>query len=283
MHQPHLQRLAWTTFFVSLLVATGCGKADYEQRMEAKLVGLRHLAKFRPLEETPRQLFTGTDDVTLRLPVKFVQFGTQMTLESKDPNDTNKLLDPRQVQPPFLSLPGFLSSYEQFIPDSSGNKLPYTMYVAAEKLTPLPDGAEKRDPLEETLKKQLLAALPELKEDALQWKNVKCSRPDPASPPKPGVAPTFGTVLWRGIEVDCEQEFSGTAAGGNREFLKLPGTFKLFLYEHKENEETRYFVLLGWRVPKKLIDEAKILPEDSMDQLMNLVGGTIQVVPPPAQ
>jgi hypothetical protein len=267
----------WLLCLLTSFVAAGCGRQDYEKRMDARLVQFRHQAKYRPLSVAPSELLPGSKELTIQLPAKL---GTQMTLESKDPDDPSKDIDHRRLLPPFLPpLPGFIASYEQLTNDAKNNKLPYTMYVAAEKLTPVPEGAEKREPVETALLDQLHKELPDLPEGSAQWKDVPCSNPDPASPPVPGVAPTFNAILWRGLEVDCEQEFYAVLDGGAKEYTKLPGILKLFLYEYKEKDETRYFVLLGWRYPKQLVDDNKIPVEESADHLIGLMGGTIRVQP----
>jgi len=130
--------------------------------MEARLVELRHLAKFRPLNDVPNDLLPTKGEVTIRLPTKLITYGTQMTFDTKDTNDSTKPIDPRRLHPPFFpdGLPGFLVSYEQLVRDAKGNQLAYTLYIAAEKLGP--EGAEKRNSLEETLLKKLQAGLPGL-------------------------------------------------------------------------------------------------------------------------
>lgn len=284
MIHPTLRPMAWALLLLTLVATAGCGRADYEKRMQARLVEFRHLAKFRILNEFPTELLPGSSELTVRMPIKL---GTRFTSDSKDPYDSNKPLDPKRLQPPFLPLPGLIWTYEQLLRDTKGNQLAYSMYVAAEKQH-TDEGAEKPAPLEATLLTQLKAALPELSEEALkklEWKDAPCTRPEPISPPKPGVDPVYSTVPWRSIEVDCDQEFLGITEGGANEFFKLPGIFKLFLYEHKIEQankgETRYFVIFGWRVPKVLVEEKKIPPEESMDYLMNLIGGTLKVDPPP--
>jgi hypothetical protein len=272
MNHPTLRCLAWLPVLLALFVAAGCGTAEYERRMQARLVELRHQAKFRSLNDVPSELLEGSTELTIRLPIKA---GVPMTTATPDQNDTSKPMDARRLQPPFLPLPGFKLCFEQMI-EAKGQQLPYTMYIAAEKLPPLPEGAEKRDPVESTLVNQLQTAFPD---GDFKWTDVQCSSPDPTSTPLPGVPPTFGTVLWRSLEVSNDQEFFSIPDGGVQTYVTLPGTLKLFLYEHKENGDTRYFVLLGWRVPKTVLEEQKIPPNETMDSLMNLIGGTIKVHP----
>src|SRR6476659_9737112 len=109
MTDSTLRPLAWACLLLSLVVAAGCGTANYERRMEARLVELRHLAKFRPLNDVPNDLLPTKGEVTIRLPTKLIKYGTQMTFDTKDTNDSTKPIDPRRLHPPFFpdGLPGF--------------------------------------------------------------------------------------------------------------------------------------------------------------------------------
>jgi hypothetical protein len=223
------------TYITVVLACGGCGTGEYGSRVDKNLDSLLVGSMFTnlydqasPIPETPIQM---------RLP-KLV------ASDARAFNDRSPGVDPRQLQPPGMKLPGLKVTYEMQATSDSEGPLNYYLYLGA--LRPgeaVPGGAT----LAEAVQKQLAAAFPSA--GAAQWTDVDCLRPD------------FNRIVWKRIQVDGEQEFGAGAPG---QFKKTPGNLVLFVHEAEGNR-----VLVGWRVPASLDKQVKA------DDLAKSMCGTV--------
>jgi hypothetical protein len=200
----------------------GCGRSEYESRVDSGLNGARIQQTFSVVSPAATE-FPGTP-LTVRLP-KFINASCKAYTEDSAGPDGQGKANPLHVQPPFLKLSGLRITYEMSdaLPDSP---LPITYYCY---LAAVPAGALAADgkPVEESIQAQLAAGL----NVQPQWETMLC--PTEAGP----------KVEWRKISATGQQPFfeQGEAT------KNFPGVFELYT---KEIDELRVFI--GWRWPQKL-------------------------------
>ena len=229
-------------------VAAGCGTAEYERRVKEYTNAQPVDSVFTDLYDKPSPIPGST--VQLRLPKNLDQ-AKAFNESSPDPSGTGKI-DARRVQPPFMKLSGLKATYEMLVPGDAGGPLCYYLYLAALAAGEPPAGGAA---LTDSLQQQLTAAFPAAN-PKLQWTDVACQTPSAAK------------IAWKRIQVSGDQEFS---TGNSGQFKNVPGTLILYLHEAQGIR-----VLIGWRVPNSLEQQAKA------DGLAKVMGGTVEVSAAPA-
>jgi len=227
--------------FASLFA--GCGVSTYEAAYDKELKRLKRGAPFRQLFDKPTQIpDTG---VTIRIPAVFKN---SYALDSADPKDDKKVIDPQRIQPPFLPLPGFKLCYESMAAGGPSGSLPYYCYLAA---TPGDGAALERDLLD-----KLKGAFPD---SAATWEAVSCD------------SPTEGSDPWRRLRLEADQRFDIAPANGPVQQKTLAATFDLWHFEGPGVQ-----ILMGYRIPDE-IKAAVPLCDPAGTAMDTLAAGTIVV------
>ena len=250
--------------FVPLLavVVSGCGVAEYEKRLAARVERLKEEAVFNVLYQATE--LRGTP-ILVRVPMKF----TQQLVAGAEVE--GKKIDPRRVTIPNLSVSGSSLVYEATVADSAGGRLPFYIYLlaieadqaetyrtdnprklAADKKAAGPGAGEQ--PRMENGGSMIADLAGKSPSSKLVWQDVDCRTPERTS------------VRWQRLEVDGPQEFHYVDPGGQESFRKLPGHLEVW---------ARYYgghlLLVVWRVPESLRPAAEV------GQLAPLVAGTVSV------
>lgn len=230
-------------WIAGLAVCPGCGTGEYQRRLEARVAQIQQVAQFSVLYDVPLPL-PGTT-VSVRIPSLF-QIG--FDANTQDPDGGGGLIDPRRLQPPFVTLPGFKLTYEIIFTDSNNNNARRPFYIYMAVATAADAAAGK--PVAEAIREQVATQFP-----SAAWEDVSCT------------SPTGAVVACKRINVSGPQVFYT----GPGQYESLSGVFQLYLHEAQGQH-----VLIGWRVPDAVSEKA------NLDQLARLTAGTIVVAAPPA-
>jgi hypothetical protein len=224
---------------LALLLSTclGCGTRRYEDRLQETVKRLEQESVFSQMQPPVRLSDTP-------VMVQFPRFFDHAPL----PDDS----DPRRLKPPSVDIPGLKLTYEGFITDSEGGKIPFYCYLAA----------TEEDPARQ-LQRQVRNAFPA---EALDWQSVDCPTPD------------GGTITWKQLQAEgtqgdgTEQEFYYVNESGQESFAKMPAKFLLDL-----RQEGRLFLVIAWRAPTSI---EKLIGQDGnfgLDQWAGRVAGSVTV------
>jgi hypothetical protein len=213
---------AWVLAWLPLAVA-GCGQAEYDQRLSAKVSLLQQGTAF--IEKLHDQATGVAPNVSLRLPRLFNENSQALNERSQD--ESRKPMPTARIQPPFAPLPGFRLCYERFYPSGETN-LPVYCYLAAVE-------AEGQDP--QALRGQLQQALRAQFRTAA-WQEVSLKTPS-------------------GEPLACHK----ISASGKQSFFNQRGLAEEGVdarYELYMHSTPQYHVLVGWRAPQSLISETDL-------------------------
>ncbi len=123
-------------------LCAGCGTGGYDELVEARLANLQSLAPFTtrvgnikydiPFKEAESLEKTG---MTMYVPKSFDDKEMiELTIGGKDPF-TKTLFEPKRVNPPFYTFPGYSKGLECFIETANGYKQPMYAYWATRQLS----------------------------------------------------------------------------------------------------------------------------------------------------
>ena len=198
-----------------LLVVSGCGTGEYESRLTKRAVRSQNALNFNELY-APQQL-PGTS-VSVRVPVLF----TDSPLVEGAPDKDGNPVDLRRVKPGLFELPWLKFTYEGYVDDPQGGKLPYYCYVAA-------------------VDKAAAGANPDA-----AWSGELSNKGGTLDPwtDFQGNTPDGGTVPWKKLRFTGPQEFYTINGNGQKQFVQLPGVLEVYLHE-----EAGFYVLIAWRMP----------------------------------
>ena len=265
------------------VAAAGCGQAEFERRLDKNIAVLKQAGKFKELNREPQPIFTTPFGV--RLPMAFPRNGF-FTTDSPNPSGQPGNVTQKELQPPFVTLPGIQFLIQNGALGEGNANLPYFGYFAGEMIgafrpnqqaqegnqQPAPEGNQqpaenkpaetKPEPLtEEELSPtgvlaQLAKAFP--KQTNLQWEGVDCQTPVLGAPP----------IHWQRIHIEAPQMFDymGNLPTGQA----IDGTFELWLYEGDG-----YRIYIGWRAPNQVLNKVPMFGPESWAEL---VAGTLQRV-----
>ncbi len=218
----------WIRLFAPLLTCVGipllgCGKAEYETRMQAKIQELQYGSVFlENLYEQPIDIPGPSGQVaSIRLP-KLFDAATTWQLRQIE-GLTGKPVETDRIQPPFGHLPGFSFCYEKYF-----SRQPVYCYFAVE------DAAKKSaevllDELQKPLKAKFRAAV---------WTTEQLK------------TPTGSQITVKKISANGPQLFF--LDNGDRE--NSDGAYELYLYSTPQHH-----VMVGWRAPRDLLGTTKLL------------------------
>jgi len=208
----------WGLALVCAATLLGCGRSEYERRLNATVQVLRTGGAKFPVPGTPLQLSMprpNNDPFTLYI-------------ESSAEPGTNEPVKPERLQPPFVKLPGFRCCFEMKRPDDGGGQLTYYCYMAA---TPAGELGSDGKPMEESIGAQAAAAL-----------NAQAVTDTVSCPAADGTSAT-----WQRVTVTAPQSFLGVAGAPP---VTIPAVFQL--YGH---EIDGWRLIIVWRVPEKISKE----------------------------
>lgn len=212
---------------LALLVCSGCGTREYERRLESSASKLRTQAKFNELYG--EQVLPGTP-VAVRVPKIF----TESPLVEGVPVG-GKPVDPIRVKPTQVTLPGLKLTYETFIDDPEGRKMPFYCYVGTVDLA---DGKIK-DPAG-AMRKQLEESNPK-PESLTNWTDVQAHTPDGRSIP------------WKQLRCIGKQDFFCKNKAGQEQTVNESGVLEINLCE-----EGNYLIVIAWRAPASIEQKADL-------------------------
>ncbi len=266
----------WNCFGVLGLLCclslAGCGTRAYEKKMEASLERYRNETPFRDLLVTPATLSEGR--LSLRLPKIFGQENTYaLDDQTPDPRHSDRPLDANRIQPDFLSLPGYLRTYEHFVAANSHDDLPRPVYAY---VALLPRSQQTSEGLKGSLRAKLVEQFGELPPE---------KEPDPAGgrggpgqpqarrvagvgPWQPHTTPTpdGDTVDWEKITAIGIQDFQYYDQQGRvRKEIQF-GRYLLYLRSTDD-----YHVIIAWRASLPAADQL------SLEKLADICAGTVRL------
>jgi hypothetical protein len=228
----------------------GCGTQAYDEQMQKTMASLKLRGKFVDLVPTPYIVVDPGKglpvNVSIRLPTAFA--GTKALNESSaDPNFPQDPIPHDRVQPPFMDIPGYQITYEQFVSSASGVRV-MSMYFG---VTPADRGILDKIPGDLKAKLQL--------PNDLFWKTEPVIRPDGSTSP------------WKSITIQAPQGFYWTNSGRSTPET-LDGTFGLWVHE-----DPKYYVFIGYRFPTS---SAALAPmAKGLAEALTNAAGTVQITP----
>lgn len=212
---------------VLLLSALGCGVGEYRSRIASRVEELANASEFGGLYATQP---LGDKPVSIRVPQMFERqplvAGAEIAEEGAVPAEA-------RVQPGLIDLPGLTYTYEEFVADAEGGKIPYYLYLSAEK-TSAPGYREPTTRWLNQLKDRLSV-------EGLAWENVECD------------TPVGGAVVWRHLRAEGEQPFYYVGKEGEGRVVKLPGIIEIYY-----RVDGDWAVALTWRVPEIIAEHVNL-------------------------
>ena len=210
-----------------LLVISGCGTGEYESRLTKRAVRSQNALNFNELYAA--QQLPGTP-VSIRVPVLF----TDSPLVEGAPDKDGNTVDLRRVKPTLFEIPWLKLTYEGFVDDPQGGKLPYYCYVAAVERATAGVGNPSA----------VWSGALSNKGGALEdWADFQ------------GQTPDGRTVAWKKLRFTGPQEFYTINVNGQEQYKQLPGVLEIYL-----QEQAGLYVLIAWRMPESIepqVDPAK--------------------------
>ncbi len=223
-----------------LLSIPGCGVGEYRARIASRVEELGKASEFSGLYAAQP---LGDKPVSVRVPQMFARqplvAGAEIAEEGAVPGEG-------RVEPGLVDLPGLTYTYEEFVADAEGGKIPYYLYLSAEKTT-APGYREPTTRWLNQLKDRLSG-------DGLTWEDVECD------------TPTGGIVVWRRLRAEGEQPFYYVDKEGEGRVVKLPGAIEIYY-----RVDGDWAVALTWRVPEIIAEHV------DLDKWAPMVAGTVQI------
>ncbi len=242
---PCLRYLAAAILAAALMASVlGCGVAEYRSRVESRVQEMATASEFVGLYGAQR---LGEKPVSVRVPQVFTSPplvpGAEVAEEGALPEEV-------RVQPGVIDLPGLTYTYEEFVADAEGGRIPYYLHVGAV------DATERRfrDPTTRWVR-QIESRLPA---QPAAWEKVECETPEGR------------VVVWQRLRAEGEQPFLYENPEGRRRAVNLPGI--LDIYYRIEGD---WAVTLVWRVP------SSIAPHVGLEKWAPMVAGTVNVTEQP--
>ena len=225
-----------------LLVLSGCGTGDYEQRLDQ-----RHADKIK-IEKKFSQLYAPQDvpgtQVSVRLP---------KTIFTEPPLVEGALVggkpvDIRRVKPDKLvTIPGLKLTYEGFV-ENDGVKLPCYCYVGATAASTGEIGDSNGK-----IQAELAAQPPH--DTLTNWERFQPETPD-------GHESQWVRLRF----MNKKQEFFTVDKAGQGQFKTMPGVLEVYLHA-----EPGYAVVIAWRMPTSIEGKVKLA------KWASLVAGCVSV------
>ncbi len=193
-----------------LILCFGCETAEYEEQLGRTIARLEQQSEFTTEMYPPKQV-PGTP-AWVQLPRSFEEAPL-----ADDGGD-----DGRRRPPVYVG--GLKSTYEGFIVDGSGGKMPFYCYLSALDAASPPAARFNR-----SMRTQLLSGLDS---SIGPWETVQCR------------APTGGASEWQKLRATGAQQFyyvDGNGQGGPRE---MDGVMEFYT-----RQDSGFLIVIGWRMP----------------------------------
>jgi len=228
--------LIWLSAAVLLPVVVGCGRAEYEARLDARLEQIKKGSAFGAMQVavslTNPELRSGT--AAARLPKHL----TVLPVGAEDG------VDQRRTTPPNYTPRGHAATAEGFVTDSEGGKISYYCYLGATTLR-----EQDRERTERIFRNRFTGAFPDT--------TVTYDQAD-------GLTPTGSAVVWNRARVELPQEFYYVDAEGNESYRMAPAFYELWY-----RIEGDVMLSVAWRVPTDFAAHAEF------DKWAPRVAGTV--------
>ncbi len=209
-----------------LLIIQGCGTGEYERRLDEGLTQAKANSKFnglygpQPLPDTA---------VSVRIPKMFKD---PPLVEGAQVN--GKPVDVRRIKPGLFPFPFLKYTYETYVDDAGGVKLPCYCYVGAANAA----GGRVRNPKSDIdVSFQKKAEF----ESLTNWMDFQ------------GETPEGRGNAWKKIRIECQQDFRTLDKAGQEKNAQLPGIMEIYLHEEAEN-----YVIIVWRMPKSIEQKVEL-------------------------
>jgi hypothetical protein len=225
-----------------MIMFSGCGTSDYEQRLQARITELKSESKFNIL--SPPIDVPGTS-VSIRIPQKNEAniYGFENQPLTEGAIIEGNLVDARRVGPEVVSLPELKLTFEGFVVDASGGKQPFYLYVAVTS-----------DPRRANYPRSMRVDLRNKYDDTTELSDLQAQTPDGRS------------TDWKTCRATGNQDFFYITPDGKGQYLQMPGLIELLF--HEDND---LLVILAWRLPTGI--EQTI----NLQKWIRLVAGCVKV------
>ena len=203
-----------------LPVIQGCGTGEYERRLDEGLAAAKANSKFNGLYG-PQAL--PETSVSVRIPKMFKD---PPLVEGAQVN--GKPVDARRIKPGLFPFPFLKFTYEAYVDDAAGAKLPCYCYVGAVSKA----GGRVRNPggeIEVSLKNKAEF------EKLTNWTDFQ------------GETPEGRGNTWKKIRMESQQDFRTLDKAGQEKYAQMPGLLEIYVQEEAEN-----YVFIVWRMPKSI-------------------------------
>lgn len=246
MKQPALTRSLRLILGLGMLALASCGTSEYERRLNS--LGLAAakqgatVASFNTLLYQ-RGPIAANETPSIRVPQMLAYPYVSGAI---DDQFGGKPIQPTELQPAGMQIPGFKATWRGYRSSSQGVSWPVYLYLAQQKVGAGP-------PLADALMAQLNKAFPG---KATPWTDIAFIGEDGVS-----------QVPWKTTQVQGEMSFA--VPPSDTPLVSAPSTMQF--YVHTSNE---WEVLVGFRIPDELENEAKYLVE-----IAALTCGSVQTTP----
>jgi hypothetical protein len=217
--------LSFLPCLAALLLFSGCGTGDYQQRLENRVGRLRTEARF--LELYAPQDLAGTP-VAVRVPQVFKDSPLVEGAPGKDGNP----IDPRRVKPTVFDLPWLKLTYELMIDQPPDGRLPFYCYVGA--VAKNADGAKDPNGI-------WTAELAGKGGQLTDWSDFQAETPGGQ------------TVAWKKLRFEGPQEFFRVDPTGQEAVAQMPGVLEIYL-----REDAGQYIVVAWRTPTSIEQQAEL-------------------------
>jgi len=213
-------------FAVVLLATLGCGQGEYEAAMKNSVKDIAFDSNFlEGLSLDPAEIIS--DVAELRLPLLIDDYATSLTKTSKD--NAGDRIDPRRVQPPGITIPGFRYSYEKF-EELGGRNSEQPLYVYF-------GSVPGSDPIKKVTGSMLSGARKISRN--VNWTEAELDTPE------------RGKLKFQKLSVPGVQDFEFNPKGGQIE--KKKGLLEIYVHSTKEHH-----IIIGFRAPDAVAEKTKL-------------------------
>lgn len=191
----------------------GCGTAEYKERMSIRVEQLGKETPYSELVDTA----IGATGVKIGKPEVF----------KTPPLTPASGVDQRRLMPPGVPIPDLQNTYEDFIVDSTGGRIPYYCYVAVTDMA-VPGARDSVSTIQMLMRKAYSS-------ERFRETAAHCKTPDGRA------------VVWKEFHISVDQEFYYENKDGQGDFRIMKGTLEFYA-----RQEEDLLVVIGWRVPDSI-------------------------------
>ena len=210
---------------VAAIACVGCDLGVYGSRYSERLPELQARSAKAALvhaEAMPLESANGNSlQCQLRFPMLFDGESTRFT-------DADVAGFPSRAQPPSIPVPGLLFTFERYVQDPSGARLPIYAFVGGVPATQEAEAVEA----------SILEAVSKVVPDNLTWEPVRLE------------SLTGEVADWRMLRISAAQPFFVAQTGAESKSQSLEGQLYFFMRPVGDN-----YVILAWRFPSQLAEQ----------------------------